>query len=239
MSFTSSTDRPTAAGSPSSAIVACWTLVGVVIALIGFNQYLFWTLSPARAAGGTAATGGATDSISLTLATGVPATYGSELSVSYDQVEQSMNIMAAYDPDYGSQPVALTPEQQQRYVAIGTKISCEYCCGAKAIVAPNGKAACGCAHSQAMRGLAVYLLSKHGSQYSDDQILRELARWKARYFPKQMIGKMESQRASGQYTTDIAALLLGVANPSTSGQPATSAPLPSSLQNLPNMVGGC
>jgi len=231
--------------SLSAAVAATWTAFGVAVALAGFNQYLLLRLRPASAA--TAATvqlsGDPTsDSIALAMSSGVPKIYGSELSVSYDDVQRSMNIMAAYDQDYGSQKISLTPELMQRYVNIGTRIACEYCCGAKSIVFPNGKAACGCAHSQAMRGLTVYLLSKHAGEYSDDQILQELARWKARYFPKQMIAKVASQRASGQYTPDVAALLLGAPTVKASGTQGTGGaapPLPSSLQSLPNMVGGC
>ena len=230
------------------AVTMTWAMLGVVVAISGFNQFLllkFATSKPAAAASSSVAKISGdpnTDSIALAIATGVPRIYGSELSVSYDDVQRSMDIMAAYDPDYGSQKLTLSPELQQRYINIGTRISCEYCCGAKAILFNTGKAACGCAHSQAMRGLAVYLLSKHAGEYSDDQILQELARWKARYFPKQMIAKVAQQRASGQYTTDVAALLLGAPAVKASNRQAsggTAPPLPSSLQNLPNMVGGC
>src|SRR3989344_4788687 len=46
-----------------------------------------------------------------------------------------------------------------------------------------GGAACGCAHSYAMRGLAKYLLTQHGSEYTNDQILEELGKWKTLFFP--------------------------------------------------------
>ena len=233
--------QPGASVPRTNAVI--WTLLGVIVALAAANQYFIAraagpanTTAAAAAKSPTTSSASAGDPVSLAIATGVPAVYGQELNVSYDAVEASMTTMAAYDPDYGNKTLTLTPEQQQRYVAIGSRISCEYCCGAKSIVFPNGKAACGCAHSQAMRGLANYLLARHGTEVNDDQILRELARWKARFFPKQMIAKVSSQRASGQYTTDVAALLLG-APAATGGSP--SAPLPSTLQNLPNMVGGC
>lgn len=230
--------------APVNAIV--WTLVGVAVALAGLNQYLLFSLprtgksaeksvaAPVAAASAIGTPDNAT--VGLTIASGAPDIYGSELRVSYDDVQASMNIMGQYDPDYGTTKLTLTPELQQRYIAIGTRISCEYCCGAKSIVFPNGKAACGCAHSQAMRGLIAYLLNKHATEFSDDRILQELARWKARFFPKQMIAKVANQRASGQYTPDVAALLL---NQPAGSSKSVTAPLPSSLQNLPNMVGGC
>ena len=238
-------------GTPVNAFV--WTTVGVAVALAGLNQFLLLSLprtaKPAAAAPVSAAAAPASaaasvpssgapdnDVVALTIASGVPEIYGSELRVNYDDVQNSMNIMGQYDPDYGTIKLPLTPELLQRYIAIGSRIACEYCCGAKMIVFPNGKAACGCAHSQAMRGLIVYLLTKHPAEFSDDRILQELARWKARFFPKQMIAKVADQRASGQYTPDVAALLL---NQPTGGSRSTAAPLPSSLQNLPNMVGGC
>lgn len=239
-------DSPAPPQRLSPRLAALWTVLGAALALAAFNQYLLGQIKTAtapRTMAAAALTGDPTqDSIALAIVTGVPRIYGAELNISYDDVQRSMDIMAAYDPDYGSNKIALTPELQQRYINIGTRMSCEYCCGAKAILFPTGKAACGCAHSQAMRGLAVYLLSKHAAEYTDDQILQELARWKARYFPKQMIAKVASQRASGQYTTDVAALLLGAPTVKASGTRASGGaapPLLSNLQNLPNMVGGC
>ena len=71
----------------------------------------------------------------------------------------------------------------QRYIDIGLQISCEYCCGADSIIFSNGKAACGCAHSYAMRGLAKYLIKNHGTEFTDDEILEELGKWKVLFFP--------------------------------------------------------
>ena len=51
-----------------------------------------------------------------------------------------------------------------------------------------GGAACSCAHSFAMRGLAKYLLVKH-PKMSNDEILTELAKWKTLFFPGQMTAK--------------------------------------------------
>lgn len=178
------------------------------------------------------------DAIKLVINGGAPEIYGAELGVSFDQVEPSMNMMKQFDPTYGSQKITLAGNDLQRYINIGLKISCEFCCGAKAIISANGEAACGCAHSQAMRGLAAYLIQNHGSEYSDDEILRELARWKGMYFPKQMIQKMASQLQGGNYTPDIAALILEIKLPDY-GRSGQTAPLPSEIKNLPSMVGGC
>ncbi|MFA6097313.1 MAG: hypothetical protein WC788_06835 [Candidatus Paceibacterota bacterium] len=181
------------------------------------------------------------DAISLVISSGVPEVYGKELGVSFDQVQQSMNVMRQFDPydlKPGGKRIIPEGENLKRYSAIGTKISCEYCCGAKAIIFANGKTACGCAHAMAMRGLAAYLLQNHGGEYTDDQILKELAKWKGMYFPKQMIKKVAGQLQSGSYTPDVSAILLGAKLPDY-GKGDKQVPLPSEIENLPGMVGGC
>lgn len=123
---------------------------------------------------------------------GKPSVYADELGVSYDKVVDSLNILVQFD-DLQKTPKTilfsdLPKDKQQRYMKIGTSISCEYCCGAKTLIDKKGQAACGCSHSAAMRGLAKYLLQKH-SELSDEQILKELANWKALFFPKDTIEK--------------------------------------------------
>ncbi len=180
------------------------------------------------------------DAVKLVFMQGVPEVYGAELNVNYDDVQNSMNMMKQFDLGYGTNKPPLSAEEKTRYTNINLRISCEFCCGAAAIVFENGEASCGCAHSQAMRGLTAYLIKNHGAQYSDDQILRELAKWKSRYYPKQMVQKMSDQLQSGQYTPDIASLLLDVKLPKYNGASnQSSAPLPSDIQNAPSMVGGC
>ena len=60
-----------------------------------------------------------------------------------------------------------------------------------------GTAACGCAHSFAMRGLAKYLITEHGDEFSDQEILDELAKWKTLYFPGQMSAKAQALEDNG------------------------------------------
>lgn len=178
------------------------------------------------------------DAIKLALAQGMPEVYGGELGVDFGQVEQSMNIMKNFDPTYGNKKIKLPGELLQRYISIGKKIACEYCCGATALVREDGEAACGCAHSQAMRGLAAYLLQNHAAEYTDDQILRELARWKGSYFPQAMVDKISKQLSSGEYTPDVAALVMDIKMPKYSNE-SKNAPAPSAIKNLPGQVGGC
>jgi len=115
---------------------------------------------------------------------GVPEIYGKEIGVSYDDVSPSNPRLADATIRKLRQyeGMELNSEQMKRYIKIGTSISCEYCCGAKAIIFENGQRACGCAHSFAMRGLAKYLIANHPDM-SDEQILSELGKWKVLFFP--------------------------------------------------------
>ena len=76
-------------------------------------------------------------------------------------------------------------------------ISCEYCCGARAIIFENGEMACGCAHSYAMRGVAKYLIKYHGDEFTDEQILEEVGKWKTLFFPGIMEGKAQVLKQNG------------------------------------------
>jgi len=121
---------------------------------------------------------------------GVPEIYGKELGVSFDDVsvnnptkaDNTISILGALDDK-----ITLTEEQKERYIKVlyedENGISCEYCCGARAIIFENGEAACGCAHSYAMRGLTKYLITKHGTEYTDEQLLAEAGKWKMLFFP--------------------------------------------------------
>ena len=123
-----------------------------------------------------------------------------ELGIRYDDVSPN-------DPVKADQTIAilknldltlnLEGENLQRYIQTLIQISCEYCCGAKSIIFTNGQPACGCAHSYAMRGLAKYLLINHGSEFTDDQILEELGKWKVLFFPGIHETKAEVLKSKG------------------------------------------
>lgn len=179
--------------------------------------------------------------VDIVIARGVPEKYGVELNLSYDKVQESMNIMKQYDQSqYGKGLIKLNPEQLKRYAGIGMKIACEFCCTAKAITREDGSAACACGHAIAMRGLAAYLIDKHGSEYSDEQILHELAQWKGVYFPAKMVQKVTDEIASGNYSPDVAALLSNV-DKSKLKENIKNAPIApqTSAQPLPGQQGGC
>lgn len=171
----------------------------------------------ANAAQGASGDAGIAKLAAEILPSGIPPVYGSELGVDFGAVQDSMNKLRVFDNS-----IILEGDILQRYIAVATKISCEYCCGAKAIAFDDGRAACSCAHSAAMRGLAKYLLKNHASEYTNDQILAELAKWKASFFPKQTLQKEISLRESK----------------GTAGS-AKATGSAGSLSSLPNMVGGC
>lgn len=228
-------------------------LLVLAVLISGYNQMAINEISAKYASGGLgsasvastqtsapALTGDPTqDAIKLVIPTGTPPVYGAELGVSFDDPIKSLAVLQALDPTYGKNKITLDAEQTKRYVKVGSLIACEYCCGAKTLVFGDGRAACGCAHSQAMRGLAAYIITKHPNDMTDDQLLREMARWKALFFPKQMIQKFETQRAAGQFSTaDMAAIMMGIDTKALGmGTQATAAP--TSVASLPNMVGGC
>ena len=165
---------------------------------------------------------------------GIPAIYGQSLGVSYDDVsatnvklaEETMQKLTAYED------LKLDNATMTRYIRIGSSISCEYCCGAKAIIFSNGERACGCAHSYAMRGLAKYLLMNYPDM-TDVEILSELGKWKVLFFPGIHEQKAKVLEANGIDSTDYinlaSNLYRGAENQAASGVTESGG----------GMVGGC
>lgn len=193
--------------------IATYVVLAIIIAVVAFNQYQLSIISGRMVNTGSSSNSGSVDLMSF-LPRGIPSVYGQELGVSFDDPVNSLSIMSAMDGDlYPTGELKfdqLTDSQKQRYLRIGSSISCEFCCGAKTLIAPDGRAACGCAHSAAMRTLAKYLLKNHENEFTDEQILEELVKWKTMFFPKQMLPRLAQQ--NGQQV---------------------------SLTELPDMVGGC
>lgn len=153
-------------------------------------------------------------SLSDIIPSGIPEFYGEELGVSYDEPIAGLDVLKKLD-----NAISLEGELQERYIKVTTSISCEFCCGAKAITFPDGKAACGCAHSYAMRGLAKYLLQNHADDYTDQEVLNELTKWKTLFFPKQMTKRaLELAAQEGTYNEDL---------------------LTQVNESVPDMIGGC
>lgn len=122
-------------------------------------------------------------------------TYGTELGVSFDAAAQGIEILAQHEQD--TRTNKLIGEKLERYIKIGSQTSCEYCCAARTLVFPDGNKACACAHSAAMRGVAAYLIDRYGDQLTDEQILTEVNRFKASYFPRQSVQKVLAASQGG------------------------------------------
>ncbi|MEK6841816.1 MAG: hypothetical protein AABX91_01555 [Nanoarchaeota archaeon] len=169
-------------------------------------------------------------SASEVIPNGVPAIYGKTLGVSYDDVsannpslaDATIKKLRAYED------TQLDDAAMARYIRIGSSISCEYCCGADAIIFANGQRACGCAHSYAMRGLAKYLLINN-PEMTDLEILSELGKWKVLFFPgvhEQKAKVLESKGIDSTNYVNLASnLYRGIEKGQASGGGA--------------MVGGC
>lgn len=152
---------------------------------------------------------------------GVPEIYGAELNISFDAVQDAINKVQIFGPTYGQEgkKIVLTGADLERYKKVGASIACEFCCGVKTLTKEDGSAACGCAHSIMMRGLAAYLIKNH-PEVSDDWILEELTKWKRTYFPKQTLSAKLSELEKA-------------------GEPGIKEILEEFPDFLPTMVGGC
>lgn len=171
-------------------------LIVILALVIAFNIGKIYGNSGTVPTGG--ATGIGTVSASEIIPKGVPAIYGKDMVVSYDDIsasnsqstESTIGKLSQYED------IKLDNATLARYIRIGSSISCEYCCGAQALIFKNGDRACGCAHSYAMRGLAKYLLTKH-PEMTDVEILNELGKWKVLFFPGVHEKKAAALKASG------------------------------------------
>lgn len=133
---------------------------------------------------------------------GVPDVYGAELGISFDKVQEAINKVRGFGPTYGANKIVLEGKDLKRYISIGSKIACEYCCKATTLVRQDGVAACGCAHSIMMRGLAAKLIKTH-PEFSDKKILGELNSWKKTFFPKQtLMAKLLTMKKQGKKGID-------------------------------------
>ena len=211
-------------------------LLVAAIGILAFNEMQILSIgntnvvSAAQSSTGGSVTNALSNAASAlsVLPTGIPAVYGAELDVSYDDVSadnpQSANAAIGKLANL-DKSITLSGDLQQRYIDIASQISCEYCCGAKAIIFDNGQPACGCAHSYAMRGLAKYLLTEH-PELSDEQILEEMGKWKVLFFPgvhEQKAQVMQQQGIEMNYINLASNKYRGIEKGATGG----------------SMVGGC
>ena len=201
-------------------------IIGILALVIVFNAGKIYSNS---ITGSLVSTGLGTVSASDIIPAGTPEVYGKELGVSYDDISPNNPKLAdatiAKLTQY--EDIELNSEQMSHYIKIGSSISCEYCCGAKAIIFENGERACGCAHSYAMRGLAKYLLTEH-PEMSDIEILSELGKWKVLFFPGIHEQKAQVLEANGIDSANYINLASNLYRGIEKGQTSSG-----------EMVGGC
>ncbi|MEK0337511.1 MAG: hypothetical protein QQN41_08775 [Nitrosopumilus sp.] len=203
----------------------------VIVVLVGFLMFFIGRGSVGNV--GQTVTG--LVSASEIIPTGVPAIYGNELKISYDDVsstnprsaDATIAVLSNID-----RSETLEGADLQRYINVlynlHNGISCEFCCGARSVIREDGNAACGCAHSYAMRGLAKYLIKFHGDEFTDEEILEEVGKWKVLFFPgihEEKAQVLAEQGIELNYVNLASNLYRGIEKGQTSGSSG--------------MVGGC
>lgn len=213
-------------------------LLSLAIALVIFNQILIFRISPvfslkASASKQTVVKLSASDTqdiINKVIPTGTP-DYGEELGVSFDNPVPSLTVLANLDRQIPTS--SLTDEQKQRYINVGTRASCEFCCSAPSVIDSSGRDLCGCSHSAALRGLAKWFIVNHPNEYDDKQILTELGKWKTLWYPRDSVKKAITMAEANNGELDLS-LMAGKIDFSQI-QNINNGDLPP----LPSMVGGC
>ncbi|MBI4135490.1 hypothetical protein HY477_02035 [Candidatus Uhrbacteria bacterium] len=109
------------------------------------------------------------------LATGTP--FYAPPGISFDD---PVSALAAWQPF--ERQIQLPPDREQRFQKIISTMTCDYCCGGPNQITTINR--CGCRHAQAYRSIAKHLLQTVGDQYTDEEILGELQRWKGVWYPK-------------------------------------------------------
>ena len=128
------------------------------------------------------------DAVSIMIASGSPEYSDKIGGITFDDPVTSLTYLAKWYPTI-KEEAKKDPELWQRYLSLATQpvgISCEYCCGVgpKGISA-NGDLLCGCSHNPAIQALTLGLMKS--TDYNDAEVLREAMKWKALWFPKNMV----------------------------------------------------
>ena len=151
------------------------------------------------------------DTLNLIVPTGTPE-YGQELGVSFDDPINAQQKLGQLQ-----NTINLDATQEQRWQRIVGSFTCDYCCGSPQ--QPTRISHCGCAHAAAWRGLARFLVQKYGNKVSDEQILGQLSKWKALWYPGPTVQRILQEKTLSE------------------GHNQNRAPV--KLDQLPQMVGGC
>lgn len=130
------------------------------------------------------------DVMSIMLPEGTPEYSDALGGITFDDPVNSMEYLAKWYYSLSSEVKNNDPELWKRYINLAAAprgISCEFCCGVGPQgITKDGKLRCGCKHNPAVQALTLGLMKY--TDYTDAQILREVMRWKAMFFPKNMVG---------------------------------------------------
>jgi hypothetical protein len=130
----------------------------------------------------------------------------------------------------------LTPEQEQRWQRLTGVFTCDFCCGGPGSVTTINR--CGCAHSYAWQGMAKFFIIYY-PEYTDEEILGEMTKWKALWYPKGMI--QDYLVYTGQQSADTLTHggSIGIRQQFAGAEGGNAQAAAASIDNLPSMVGGC
>src|SRR3989338_11530889 len=210
-----------------------YVLLVVFVAVTVFNSYILFSIgagSKTSTHRSVQLTGDPVqDAINSVIPTGTPDGYGPALGVSFDDPVAGLSILANLHRQIPTN--SLSAEEKQRYINVGTKISCEFCCSAPAVVDESGRDLCGCSHALSFMGLSKYMVMNH-PDWTDDQILLELTKWKSLYYPRNMVEKASTLIANDMELTATSLNDAQLLTKISSGDTA-------SIGQLPAMVGGC
>src|SRR3989338_552462 len=211
---------------------AMYALLVVFVIVTVFNSFMLSTMGAAPRTSthrSVQLTGDPVqDAINAVIPTGTPE-YGPALGVSFDDPVAGISVLSNLHRQIPTD--SLSAEEKQRYIGIGTKISCEFCCSAPAVVDSSGRDLCGCAHAQSFMGLSKYLI-QNNPEMSDEDILWELTRWKSLYYPRNMVEKAAAALENGLELTPEVLNDRDLLSKISSGNTAD-------IGSLPQMVGGC
>lgn len=128
------------------------------------------------------------DLINNIIPRGTPS-YGAEAGVSFDDPLAAQKLWAK------GRAIQLSSGEQQRWERIVNSFTCDYCCGSPQN--PTIITRCGCAHSAAAQGMAKWFIQNSGSQYSDEEIYGEMARWYALWYPGPTVKRIALEIQTG------------------------------------------
>ena len=135
--------------------------------------------------------------------------------------------------------IELTPEEDARWKRMISLFTCDYCCGGPNSVTTISQ--CGCAHSYAWQGMAKFFIKYH-PQYTDEQIMGEMTKWKAIWYPKGMIQDYLVYTGQQDASTLTHGGSIGIKQQfmqqGSTGRQSTQA-VATPIDNLPSMQGGC